>query len=91
MSLRQEGVCGPPWWRPLHPEHSETRLLHGRVERRAEAQAQNHAGVGRIDDPIIPQSAERKTAERITPPASFMALPPRQLSPAFISLAFRSV
>lgn len=56
-------------WRPLHPEHSETRLLHGRVERRAEAQAQNHAGVGRIDDPIIPQSAERKTAERITPPA----------------------
>lgn len=64
-SLSEEGVCGR-----LHPEHSETCLLHGCVERRAEAQAQNHAGVGRVDDPIIPQSAERRTAQPITRQAS---------------------
>lgn len=43
-----------------HPKNSKTGLFQGRVESRAEAESQNHAGVGGIDDSVIPESVRTK-------------------------------
>src|SRR5512132_1046755 len=40
-----------------HPEHAEGRLLHRRVQRGGEPEAEHHAGVGRIDDAVVPQAS----------------------------------
>lgn len=43
-----------------HPENSKTGLFQGRVQSGAQAESQNHAGVGGIDDAVIPESVRTK-------------------------------
>lgn len=43
-----------------HPKNSETGLFQGRVQSRAQAESQDQAGVGGIDDSVIPESVRTK-------------------------------
>jgi hypothetical protein len=38
------------------PEHAEACLRNGRVQRRGDREAEDVAGLDRIDDPVVPQA-----------------------------------
>ncbi len=62
------------WWRPgrsvrisrvvnmlasLHPENAELGVFRRRIHRARQAQGQHAAGVGRVDDAVVPQPCRR--------------------------------
>src|SRR5208283_3301803 len=48
-----------------HPEHAEARCLDRRIEGCGDAKTQHHAGLGRIDDAVIPNPRARIIGMRL--------------------------